>query len=349
MAAALQPGAGIPIWQAIAAGEPPGAPPDRAALDRFAELASPALADHLLGGGVLDAGAVHQSRLNNRFRMAGQRECLAEIGRAGIEVVAIKGYALAHTLYDPPEVRAVGDIDILVRASDRDRLLAHLLDRGYVFEPLPRPPWGFISEASYAPFVSPDGVCNLDVHIHPDCFPAYRSLTTDLVFAAARTLEGSGGVTFRAASPSHAFLLCATNVAKDKFGPFAARKLADAMRLARTGTIEWDRLDTLAGEGGYAIPYRIFLRLLVDLGLDASHLPDAARAPVPARLAREYARMRDDTLALYPREYGLLATLRRELLLSTEPAVGLRNAWSRIRGLARRDDGVPEIGRAAGV
>lgn len=345
---AITPEDGLAVWQRIAAGTPAASAGalSPAAVERLAELASPVLADHLLGGGVLDPGAIQQSRLNNRYRLAAQRACLAEIATTEIPVVVIKGFALAYTIYDDPELRAVGDIDLLVRSEDRDRLITHLTGQGYTFEPLPRPAWGFISEASYAPFVSPDEGCNLDVHIHPDCYPAYRSLTTERVFESAVPLA-SGDVPFCAACSEHAFLLCATNVAKDKFGPFATRKIADAMRLAKSGGLDWPSLDRLASEGGYRTPYRVFVKLLLDLGLEASHLPPEAGRDLPSRIHREYARMLEDTQRLYPGEPGLAATLRRELLLSTEPPVGARNAWSRLKGLVRRDDGIPRVSDAA--
>jgi len=230
---------------------------------------------------------------------------------------------------------------VLVRPVDRDRLVRHLRANGYTFEPLPRPPWGFISTASYAPFVSADGACNLDVHIHPDCYPAYRSLTTNEVFARAIVIE-TEGLSFRAACADHAFLLCATNVAKDKFGMFAARKIADAMRLACQHDLDGVSLERFASDGGFAGPYGVFVQLLRDLGLrvDGFELPVA---DLSSRKAREYARMLDDTLRFYPDEPGLLATLRREILLSTELAVGAHNMWARIKGLVRRDDGVPDV------
>ena len=308
---------------------------------RLSELASPVLTDALLGGGLFDDATLTQSRLNNRFRLSAQRDCLRLIADAGVPVVVIKGFALAHMIYDDPEIRAVGDLDVLVRPVDRDRLVRHLHENDYRFEPLPRPPWGFISTASYAPFVSADDACNLDVHIHPDCYPAYRSLTTEAVFARAVMIDADG-LSFRAACADHAFLLCATNVAKDKFGLFAARKIADAMRLARRYDLDGPGLDRLAVDGGYAGPYRVFVRLLYDLGLRAGGL-EMPVVDLSPPMAREYARMLADTRRFYPDDPGLLATLRREILLSTELPVGAHNMWARVRGLFRNDDGVPDI------
>lgn len=332
------------LWRRIAhATEAPGPGGlDPAACDRFIALASPALAEHLLGPGLVGPERLAQSRLNNRFRLAAQYEALSRIAESGVHVVAIKGFALAHMLYGEPATRTVGDLDILVRAGERDRLIACLSDWGFVFVPLPRPPWGFISEASYAPFVSPDGECNLDLHIHPDCYPAYRSLTTERVFDAAETVTADR-LSVLVPCPEHAFLLCATNTAKDKFGPFAARKIADAMILTRSRALDWPKMAAIAAEGGFSLPYLAFLHLLRDLGLGADSLPDEAISPLPASRSGEYARMLSDVRAIWPGEAGLAATFRRELLLSTEPAVGLRNGWTRLRGLFAPASGVPEV------
>ena len=205
-------------------------------------------------GDGIDADQAAHSRLNNRLNGGVQRRWAGDIGGLGIPLVYLKGFALAHTLYDDPDVRTIGDLDVLVRAADRDRLIAALADRGFNFQPQPRAPWGFISRASYMPFVSADGLCNLDIHIHPDCYPAYRSLTTELVFAAADAVH-VGDTTIRVPDAGHSFLLCVTNAAKDKFGPYAIRKLVDAAMLVRRRRLDWD------GPRG-ACPRRSFLDAL---------------------------------------------------------------------------------------
>jgi len=336
------------LWRCIAtcnAGE--GAVSD-SAVARFAAIVTPALSAYLLGTArveaVLGADAVSQSRLVNRFTAAAQLAALARIAEAGIDVVAIKGFAFAHTLYPEPELRTVGDLDVLVHPAARDGLIDCLGAQGYAFRPLPRPPWGFISTASYMPFVSADGAVNLDIHIQPDCWPAFRSLTTARVFADALAVD-AGGVALRVPSDTHAFLLCATNAAKDKFGVFAARKIVDALLLLQRRAPDIDTAESLAREGGFLLPCRVFLALLHALGAD---LPRRyAAVNLPRRARGEFARLRDDALALWPEEPGLLATLRRELTVCTEPSVGIRNGISRLFGLVRPGTGIPARGSTA--
>ncbi|MEQ9126292.1 MAG: RNase adapter RapZ, partial [Alphaproteobacteria bacterium] len=90
-----------------------------------------------------------------------------------------------------------------------ERLGAFLKGRGFVFEDQPSAPWGFISDASYQPLRSADGHCYIDVHVQPDCYPAYRSLTADRVFAASRPFAAGEGA-FAGPSPAHALVLCLT-------------------------------------------------------------------------------------------------------------------------------------------
>lgn len=329
--------AGARLWRAVASGERDGIAQDAA--QRFAALVSPALAEHVLGGNTIATDQAAHSRLNNRLNGGVQRRWAGEIGGLGIPVVYLKGFALAHTLYDDPDVRTIGDLDVLVRAADRDRLIAALADRGFNFQPQPRPPWGFISRASYMPFVSADGLCNLDIHIHPDCYPAYRSLTTELVFAAADAVH-VGDTTIRVPDAGHSFLLCVTNAAKDKFGPYAIRKLVDAAMLVRRRRLDWNGLAALARAGRFWTPYAVVLTVLARLGVPAGRLPAPRR--LPRRAAWALPGLVRAIEALDATEPGLGRTAWRELALCTEPLVGLHNLRLRTQGLVRPGRGIPE-------
>ncbi|MGE0256446.1 MAG: nucleotidyltransferase family protein [Alphaproteobacteria bacterium] len=327
------------LWRRLAAGQDGEGLPATVAR-RFGDLVGPALAASLLGPGGLDPDTVARSTLAGRFALATQRKWLARIIAEGPPVVVLKGFALAHQIYPDAASRCMGDLDVLVRPRDRDRLIDLLARDGFAFRPLPTPPWGFISTASYMPFASADGACNLDIHIHPDCYPAYRSMTTEAVFAAAVTAT-SAGMQFHVPCREHALMLCATNAAKDKFGPFAARKFVDAMRLVASGPVDWPTLDHLAAAGNYALPLHAFLRLLRLLGVPAAALPAQVGTPLPWPRRRAFAAVLAEVRELWPSEPGLAATLVRELLLCTEPAVGLHNAAARLRGLIRPHRGMP--------
>lgn len=196
------------------------------------------------------------------------------------------------------------------------------------------------------PLESPDGACSVDVHVEPDCYPAYRSLTAARVFAAAEDAR-AGDVAIRVPAPAHALLLCLTNAAKDKFGPFGVRKLIDAALLIReTPSLDWDDVRRLAREGHFLGPARAALALLARLGLPGRLVPDDLRKaprglarPVFERLVRDHASMFADP----PTPFRILA---REITVCTEPDVAIRNAFRRVRGLFRPATGLPPAGAA---
>ena len=220
---------------------------------RLADLVTPALAAHCLasaenrlGKTFLDADIVKQSLLINRFNGGVQRRWMQAIADTGIPVVYLKGFAFAHSLYPDPDIRTIGDIDILVRQADLEALLAFLMDHGFEFDPLPMAPWGFISDASFMPLVSAEGDCSIDIHVQPDCYPAYRSMTVEDVFAKS-TNQTIAGVEVNIPCLEHAMLLCLTNAAKDKFGIFSVRKFVDIAMLLKSGLpIDWDVVERLA-------------------------------------------------------------------------------------------------------
>ncbi len=59
-------------------------------------------------------------------------ELLSACQEAAVELIVLKGAALAETVYPRPSLRPFGDIDVLVRASDACRAQAVLSELGYV-------------------------------------------------------------------------------------------------------------------------------------------------------------------------------------------------------------------------
>jgi hypothetical protein len=317
-------------------------------VQRFADLVTPALAAYSLaaaeshmGRAFLDAETVRKSRLINRFNGGVQRRWMAAISETGIPVVYLKGFALAHSLYPDPDIRTIGDLDILVRPEGLDSLLAFLSDKGFAFDPLPMAPWGFISDASFMPMVSPEGDCSIDIHVQPDCYPAYRSLTVEDVFAhsAVQTIADRP---VNIPCTEHSMLLCLTNAAKDKFGIFSVRKLVDIAMLLRPGVpVDWDMVERLAVSGHFLQPARAVFALLRRLGLPAGVVPESlCRAP-SVLAARPFERLVSDYVSMFATAPTTMRTLERELTLCTEPGVALHNAGLRLKGLIRRRKGIP--------
>jgi hypothetical protein len=62
------------------------------------------------------------------------RTILNEAGRLGIEPVVLKGAAVATTAYPSPNLRSMGDVDLLVHAAERHVMAKAMESMGYVAE-----------------------------------------------------------------------------------------------------------------------------------------------------------------------------------------------------------------------
>lgn len=341
------------IWPFLIRPDDVSLPADTFLLTRAAtllvELVSPVLADFLLapvaarlGQSLVDPQAVAQDRIAARFALAQQKKWAAFLSASGMEIAFIKGFANAHLFYPDPVLRMQGDLDILVREPDLAPLIALLADEGFRFQPASLNSWGMISDASFVPFVSADGACNIDIHIQPDCYPAHRSLDADRLFRDARPIS-IGDCSVLVPSPEHVLILCATNAAKDKFDLVCLRKAIDAVVVLRAApSVDRNEIVDLARAGGFLLPLRAFFSVLVALGLDPTPLPALLRKPFSGLRRRAMNDVVDQFRLLFPQEPALLALLWREALLCAEPSVAWHNLLLRARGLIRPASGIPD-------
>lgn len=82
----------------------------------------------------LRAGAHRQVALELAHRVE-LRRVVEAIRSRGLEVLLMKGASLAYDVYPDPAWRVRSDVDMFVRAADRDAVRACLDDLGYVSEP----------------------------------------------------------------------------------------------------------------------------------------------------------------------------------------------------------------------
>jgi hypothetical protein len=356
---AISRAAGTALWRAILKPEslalpaPPGLGP---AAGRLAELVSPQLAAFFLSRAVARMGVrliepnlVERGRLEARFTRAAQLQCVRELVAAGIDAVCFKGFAHAYLLYPDPDLRTFGDLDILIHPADLDRVVALLSARGFTFRPEIAQPWGFQAEGSFVPFASADDSCNLDLHIEPDAPPISRALDGKRLFAHARDFA-AGPLTLKAPAAAHMLVLCLSNAAKDRLGPFAVRKLLDLVRLLEVEpALDWGEVMDLLARGGLMGPARAIFALLGRLGARFPRLP-AALAEAPSWPAtREFERLVADYQTLLTGMPGTYAILRREFLISAGVAVALRRNGRRVLGLVRPHSGLPPGASAQGM
>lgn len=345
--------AGRILWTAAidpAASLPPCDPGAlRTAIARFAGFAGPTTAAWLLerllksSDPVLSADNVERARQLARFQRATALRWLTHIAEGGIDVVALKGFATAHRFYPDPLLRAMGDVDLLVRPDDLDRLCTMLESRGFRFrKSRGTPSWGLSSESSFHPFVSEDGTFIFDLHVAADDYPVSRGLGVAEVFARASMIEADG-VPVRVPCNDHLVLLAVTNAGRDKFDAASLTSLTDlVVALARAGvTPDWERIEDHARRGGFMDPLVAAVRLLARLGIDHDRLPAGLLGGYRGPAARAFEGIAADCLSVFAEEPSRwLSQARDWLVISSLPTLAHRNR-RRIRGLIRPWPGVP--------
>jgi len=333
---------GAALWRRLLADDHAQPAPSAAQSGFAAALTSPYAAWALLDqpAGQLDAVSVEQSRLHSLYMLQVQRQALAELAAAGVEAVAIKGFAHAHLHYRQPVIRIIGDLDILVPRQQVAAVIEAMRPRGFRFGAAHHPRWGFISDASYIPFHSPDGLCNIDIHVEPDAHPLHRGLDAALLRSQMR-LVAVGDQRVAMPSATHQWVLLVSNAAKDRFFPSVLRKLIDAAALLRVegAAIDWREAAAIAKRAQMSKALGTMLRLLRVLGLPIEMLGDRGLAlvgpdgPMFRQLAGQW---RNLSLAASP----AIGLLREPALLYDWPAV-IDRQRRRLSGLMRPQSGVP--------
>lgn len=330
------PAPAIALWRSLlgvaGAGGSPGVWAGR---EEWIARLSPALIADLAPDLPQPLDVAQQMRLFGRYQQAVQLQALQWISQAGVTGIALKGFAAAFLYYPTPASRLIGDLDLLVRAPDIEKLVRALQPHGFRFGSVGSNAWGFLSDASFMPFHSPDGNCNIDLHVQPDSYPLYLGLNVDQVFAQARQVMAAGQPV-AVPCAAHMAMIVVSNLAKDKFAPNGLRKLLDLARLLRhEHDFPWIELIETAQRARMGRALETTLALLRGLGT-----PDDA---IPPSLGRRRSRVLDELLADWcdQRLPTLLQRLQREWLLAAEPAVALRLAGRRLAGLVRPRSGAP--------
>lgn len=132
---------------------------------------------------------------------------LKALSAQGVDVLVLKGAALAHGLYPAPELRFYHDLDILCRPSDYPRLRDTLLSSGYASDD----PHDALTHRrsrleSHAVrnFVDPSGSVELEVHFDVLQFGLVER-HHDAFWHAARTMT-AGPMEMRVLAPAHQLL-----------------------------------------------------------------------------------------------------------------------------------------------
>ncbi|HEX8219049.1 MAG TPA: nucleotidyltransferase family protein [Chloroflexia bacterium] len=261
----------------------------RAVLEALASEGLGAVADaylqacgmsHLLPGWMQEA--LRKERLRTLVTYTQRMSVLPQLKSAfqaeGVQFQLLKGFALAHQAYKPPEARSVGDIDIWVRPPDVPRASRAL--QGLGLRPVPesyKRPRTFLLAYGEEVMFSPHAVgglpetLDIDLHWHligPWWLRRGLSVPERDLFAAPHmvTVEGEDYPTL---SPTdHLYYLCLHAGAGHGFE--GLRWLVDLALLLRSQPIDWPRLNRLVrASHTFAIVWHGLY--LLDLALGTSY------------------------------------------------------------------------------
>jgi hypothetical protein len=264
--------------------------------------------------------AARQQRVRNTLLADAFGTIAARFGAAGIDLLALKGVALAHTVYPSPTLRYFDDIDLLVRpaqATDAERLLREI---GYVDHPrAERPDWHHLP-----PLVHPTHGATIELHVDLIRRAGHERWPLDAVWQRAVPVTIGGS---RCQTPAAADALIHTALhARHHLFEKAGFLLDSALLLPRID--DWDALAALAAAAGATAPLAHLIAVATRLGLlvDAPAI-SARRLP---RVAARRLRNWDDLTPLRPAlRSGALPKLL-ELLLMDDGRARRQMAWALI-------------------
>ncbi|MGA8261629.1 MAG: nucleotidyltransferase family protein [Arenicellales bacterium] len=211
-----------------------------------------------------------------RIRTRALLEILQELSRHDIDVLVLKGAALAHLIYDPPGLRPMSDIDLLVAPKHLDaasRLLSELGYRGGLDS-------GLLSDHHHLPTVSRtiDGL-TISIEVHHDALTRDNigSIRLDTLSDPAQEFAVDG-VPVRALG--HIDML--RHLCRHALEPRQTTKLGSVLDILLYAShygdaIEWTRVKrdfpevvTMIQLLGYLVPWPPAL---------SRHVPEPVRAP----------------------------------------------------------------------
>ena len=197
-----------------------------------------------------------RTKRTNEFTL----QAFAEIGeifaKKGVDFILLQGIALIGTLYPDPGLRPIGDVDLLIREGDMDRVVSIIAELG--FERVGR----------YTHLFS-DGELLLDIHQelgNVSRIKARRfvfSFDINEIWEKARTKEGPFPYALYL-SPEDEFLYLASHLQRHSFSRLIW--FVDLSELIRLSNLDLDVLRKLAGR------LNLDRSLLFSLGFIKTHL-----------------------------------------------------------------------------
>jgi hypothetical protein len=167
------------------------------------------------------------------------RQAVTALHRVGVEPIVLKGGALTYLVYPAPELRTMGDLDLLVPLEQLDRASEALHVVGFRTWP------GAVPDHHHhlPPLLAPGGQFALELHHHvlPEANPYALDIHAICARAQRRQL---GSVEARVLAPEDMLLHVCVHLAwGHRYQWFPLRTLVDVLALTTSSrpALDWDR------------------------------------------------------------------------------------------------------------
>ncbi len=270
------------------------------------------------------AHALEHQLLRNRMRnlrlLARLSDLLAVLAVAGIDVMVLKGAHLARAVYEDPALRAMSDVDLMVRKPDLERSAQTLIGLGWHGSP----PWP--AGGHQLPAFEHEGV-QIDMHWSIEDTEAPFSIDVAALWQRAVPLDFGRARALVLAPEDLLLHLCLHTAYGHGWRQFdgGLRQLADIAAGVRrhASSLDWDAF--VARARAWRVERCVWLALAVARDLLAAPIPDGVSARLIS-LSPAVGGWTDDATAL-----ALGAHF--EELASRLPALGrtsLNKRWRRL-------------------
>jgi hypothetical protein len=161
----------------------------------------------------------------------------AALEKAGVQMILLKGSALAHTVYPDPSWRPFADLDFLVRGRDWQQATEVLADQGFR-RTLPEPRAGFdVRFGKAAELIGDDGL-TIDLHRTLVVGPFGLWIDLDELFRGTAPLS-VGGRVLRRLDDASLFLHACMHASLGWWPPLLM-PVRDVAQVSSSARVDWD-------------------------------------------------------------------------------------------------------------
>lgn len=214
---------------------------------------------------------------------------LDKLSDAGIDVMPYKGLALAESLYGDIALRQSGDIDLLIRDADLERIREAVGELGYT-------PHIRLSEAEEKAYLKSGYECAFDgpagrnlLEVQWAIQPRFYAVEIEMEGLFRRAVNRTvAGYAIKTPSPEDLFLILAVHAAKHLWGRMIW--VCDLARLSALPSLDWEWIGQQAEQLGVVRILRLSLQLaerLLDWPVPESANPCLPEDSIASALADE--------------------------------------------------------------